>query len=402
MKKITLGLMATCLIFLGGCAQQQKADNSAPLIKVNANVITENMFNETLKQSYSMSGQTQDEADSKDNKNKFIYLVHKNRVINELILRELIKQESEKRQLKVEAKEIDEVLDSIAKNMGGKERLEASLALNKVNEIDFRENIKLDLLKKKLVTSITGDSKIKEEEIKKFYEENKEDKFKHAEEIRASHILISASEADIKNKISSENKEKPLSEQEINKKTQQEMEKAKAKAQKILVELKANPAKFEESAKTNSEDPSSASKGGDLGFFGKEEMVPEFSKTAFSMKPGSISDLVKTEFGYHIIKVIDRKQAGLTPYDEVKANIERYLEGKVQMETFGKLMDASRQSANIVYLKEEYNPENIKKEYYQLIETLQKTQNAESAKDQAAKPADSQKTEPVKTEKTKN
>ncbi len=379
MKKFTLGILAASLIFLGGCLKQ-KTDKSKPIIKVNGSAITENMFKETLEQSYTLSGQGEKGEQTDELKNKFIYLIHKNRVINDLITRELIKQQAQKRQLKVEETEIDDVIDNIAKSMGGKERFKASLVLNKIDENTFRKNIKIDLLKKKLVDNLTGGTKITDKEIKEFYEKNKEEKFRHDEEVRASHILISASEAEIINQIKAENTDKELPKEEMEAKVKQRLKKVKEKAKDIYKELKNNPDKFAEYAKQYSEDPASASKGGDLGFFSRKEMVDEFSEAAFSTKPGKLSDIVKTRFGYHIIKVVDRKEKGITPLDEIKPHIERYLEGKKKMESLTRLMDSAKESAKIVYLQEEYDLENINKEYRSLIKDIKEAQQKESQK----------------------
>jgi len=392
MKKFTLGILASSLIFLGGCFKQ-KADNSKPIIKVNDDVITEKMFEETMQQSYKITGQGEQGQNLDDPKSKFIYLVHKNRVINDLIASKLIKQEAEKRQIKVEESQIDAVIDNIAQSMGGKERFMASLALNKIDEETFRKNIKTDLLKKELIQNIIGDSKVTAEEIKEFYEKNKEDKFKHGEEVKASHILITASENEIKNRLKAENADVDLSKEVIEEKVEKELKQVKEKAYQLHEELKDNPDKFAEYAKKYSEDPASSAKGGDLGFFSKEEMVPEFAEAAFSTKPGKLSDIVKTQFGYHIIKVVDRKEAGITPFDEIKTRIKRYLEEKKKMEAFQKLMEESKQSAKIVYLQDEYDLEKIKKEFSGLVQDLRQAQQ-EKAKNTAEETEE-------KTEETK-
>jgi len=387
MKKFAVGLLVSSLIFLGGCSKSEKTDKSEPLVTVNGRIITEKMFQETLEQNFNAPEQKEN---AKDPKSKFIYLVHKNRVINDLIIKQLIDEEAEKRQIKIEDAEIDAIVDSIVKSMGGEDRFKASLALNKIDEKVFRENIKVDLLKRKLIENVIGDSKVSDDEIAKFYEENKENKFKHDSTVRASHILISASGAEMRNLVVAKDKENKLTEDEINKQVKKEMAKAKAKAQKIYKEAKKNPDKFVELAKQNSEDPSSAAKGGDLGFFSKEEMVPEFSEAAFSTKPGELSDVVKTEFGYHIIKVVDRKQEGITPLDEIKPHIERYLDGKKKMDAFKKLIETSKQSAKIVYLNEDYDPEEIKAEYHELIKELKKEPTTEPRS--SKKPEESTKT----------
>ncbi|MEJ0003355.1 MAG: SurA N-terminal domain-containing protein [Pararobbsia sp.] len=135
-------------------------------------------------------------------------------------------------------------------------------------------------------------------EAKKYYDDNIAH-YKTDAQVRASHILITvakdASEAD--------------------------RAKAKAKAEQVLAEVRAHPDQFADLAKQNSQDPGSADKGGDLGWFGRGTMVKPFEDAAFSQKPGQISDLVQSDFGYHIIKVTDAKPAQTQPFDEVKTSI---------------------------------------------------------------------------------
>jgi peptidyl-prolyl cis-trans isomerase D len=98
----------------------------------------------------------------------------------------------------------------------------------------------------------------------------------------------------------------------------------KKQAEELLAKLKAG-ADFAELAKQKSEDEASAKKGGDLDYFGRGQMVPEFDSVAFSLEPGQMSDLVKTQYGYHIIKVVDKKPAATKPLAEVRAQIEDQL-----------------------------------------------------------------------------
>ncbi len=104
---------------------------------------------------------------------------------------------------------------------------------------------------------------------------------------------------------------------------------AKAKAEQILVELKAG-ADFEKLAKEQSQDPGSAPKGGDLGYFPAGRMVAPFEAALGKLKkPGELSDVVETQFGYHIIKLEGRRPAGVRPFDEVKESLRREVEVKV-------------------------------------------------------------------------
>ena len=90
-------------------------------------------------------------------------------------------------------------------------------------------------------------------------------------------------------------------------------------------------------AKEVTEDPSGKANGGDLGYFTKEQMVPEFSDTAFKLEKGQISEPVKTQFGWHVIKVEDKRAKALPTFDQVKPQIEQYVTRKAQAELVTKL-----------------------------------------------------------------
>ncbi len=352
MKKITLAIIAASMVFLGGCGKN-KADLGPAVIKVNNSVITKGMVDASLK-----TGPLNINVNKPEN--KFIYLIYKNKTVNDLIVKELLTQEAAKRKISISDDEIKSKIDEIMNKVGGRARFEASLAMNNLNKDTFADMVKFDMLKEKLITNLSGKQGVGEGAVKDFYVKNQDKYFKHPEMVKASHILISASDADIRSKIEAEGKKLPSA--EINKKVKSEMDAAKTKAEKILAEVKAKPDKFAEIAKKESQDPSSAEKGGDLGFFSNKEMVPAFSKVAFFTKPGEISDVVKTEFGYHIIKVVDRKKAGVTPFDEVKPLIEKYLADQNKKQVIQKLIESSKNNAKIVYLDKEYDPKMIETE----------------------------------------
>ena len=140
---------------------------------------------------------------------------------------------------------------------------------------------------------------VSDEEIKKFYLEN-QSRFQTPEERRASHILIPAAATA----------------------SPEEKTKAKAQAEDLLKQVKANPKKFGELAAKFSKDPGSAEKGGDLGFFGRGLMVKPFDEAAFSMKVGDVAGPVETQYGYHIIRLDAIKATQSTPLEAVKAQIE--------------------------------------------------------------------------------
>jgi peptidyl-prolyl cis-trans isomerase C len=112
-------------------------------------------------------------------------------------------------------------------------------------------------------------------------------------------------------------------------------------AKAIAADLKKG-ANFEELAKTKSKDPGAAAQGGDLGYFTKDQMVPEFSEAAFKLTKGQISDPVKSQFGWHIIKLEDKRKKPAPEFDAVKPQLEAYVTRKAQAEFVSKLREGAK------------------------------------------------------------
>jgi peptidyl-prolyl cis-trans isomerase C len=159
----------------------------------------------------------------------------------------------------------------------------------------MRENLMANAELKKLDTAI----KVNDEDLKKYYDTHKNE----YEQVKASHILIA-----FKGSPAAQAGKKELTDDE-----------AKAKAEDLRKQL-VGGANFAELAKKESDDTGSGSRGGDLGEFGHNQMVPEFEKAAFSAKPGDITPVVRTQYGYHIIKV---ESHGSTPFEHVKPALEK-------------------------------------------------------------------------------
>lgn len=146
--------------------------------------------------------------------------------------------------------------------------------------------------------SFLKDVQVSDQEIKEYYNENK-DKYHKEAEVKARHILFRVSE------------DAP----------EAEVAKVKTEAQKVLDEAKQKGADFAELAKKYSQGPS-APKGGDLGYFTRNQMVPSFAEAAFALKPGEISGLVRTPYGFHIIKLEDARPERTIPLEEARSQIE--------------------------------------------------------------------------------
>ena len=368
MKKIGIGVFTILLAMTVGCSNGVNnfggIGNSKPIIKVNKAVITQSEFDKIYNKLIP--------AQQKGTPNpqmEFMSLIYKDKIVNDLVIKELINEEIAKKNIQLSNEELNKGIDDLAQKIGGKDKLYETLAKNKIDKKDFEEEITMNLKLKKLVDNLALGLQISDSDAKSFYNKNKATKFTNGEQVKAEHILISASPDEIKTKLQAGNSK--LKDAQLDKQVQQEMDKIKLKAENILAEVKANPSKFEDLAKKYSEDQSSAQNGGDLGFFSKQQMVPAFSKVAFSLTPGKISDLVQTQFGYHIIKVTDRKKAGVAPFSQVKNEIKQYLANEKKMTVVQNLIESSKKSAKIVYVNPQYNPQNIEKEIKKLSKLQQ-------------------------------
>lgn len=223
---------------------------------------------------------------------------NKEKFLDELILRELMYQKAE------------------------------ALGLSKNEEIlKVLDSFKRRLMVQKLAEDIISVIEVSDEDAKKYYEENK-DEFKVPEQVNAAHILIKVDSVD----------------------DEEESKKAQKDAEDILKRIKGGE-EFSELAKENSACPSSA-KGGDLGYFTKGQMVPEFEEAVFSLKPGEISEIVKTKFGYHIIKLLDKKEETTRTFDEAKESIINKLRAEEQKKALMDYTETVKQNAKITINEE--------------------------------------------------
>lgn len=215
----------------------------------------------------------------------------------------LLAQEARRRGVKPDTAKVDAQIQQLEKQVGGKEKFEGMLSQSGTTPDIYREAmIQMDLINGMIKKDIEPNIKVTDEEVQKFYDDNPS-YFLQPEEVKASHILIKV--------------------------PQDATPEQKAEAKKKAEALQKRAAKGEDFAtlaKENSEGPS-AKNGGELGYFAKQQMVKPFADAAFALKPGQISDVVETRFGYHVIKVEDKKAASKMPLDEkLKARIRDSLQ----------------------------------------------------------------------------
>ncbi len=245
------------------------------------------------------------------------------KVIQSIINRELLFQESKARGILVDALEIDIRIDQIKQQLDAGQELENQLAEMGISMAGFRNQVsQATAIQKLLEMDIYAGTEVTEKEARIFFENNPQF-FKKPEEVKASHILIQFKADD--------EEEKKLA--------------AKQKIESIQEKLTVGE-DFAELAKTFSEGPSSVN-GGDLGYFDRKKMVKPFADAAFALEPGQISDIVETRFGYHLIKVIDRKPKSSYEFNNIKQQLIKMLhDRKIQTET-RQYLDDLRKKASI-------------------------------------------------------
>ena len=356
MKKL-LCCLALSTVLLSGCSLMHKSEG---IIKVNNEVITQAQFDEAFDSSVDKSflksfGGSKNFVKSDENP---MYGIFKDKIVNELIVKSLLDQEIAKKGIKATDEDIQNELKTIIDKVGSKEELNKILKQRGVSNAQFTDDLKTQIKIKKLVNSVQKIN-ISDNDAKKYYDTHKSE-FVHGEQVRASHILISANTLEIIQQLKAKNPN--IDPADMNTQVEATIASQKAKAEKVLAQVKQNPDDFAKIAQKESDDKASAERGGELGFFPKEAMVPEFANAAFSMKPNTVSEqLVQSPYGFHIIKVTDRMEAGSTPYAKVKDEIKFYLETQKQIEVLKNITDGLMKNAKIEYLNDSFNPKKTVK-----------------------------------------
>lgn len=228
--------------------------------------------------------------------------------LDNLIQEELLTQEAKKKAIVISDQDVEAEISQIKKQFSSESEFQAALQQSNMTIDDLKKQLPMQIRVRKLVEPR---AKVTDEEVKQYFEANR-DMFDQAEEVRASHILVST----------------------------------KAEADDILKQLKGG-ADFAKLAKEKSTDPGSKNAGGDLGFFGWGAMVPEFEEAAFSLKVGELSGPIKTDFGYHIIKVTDHKEAKAATLEEKKAEIREQLIRQKVAELSAEFLEELKSKAQI-------------------------------------------------------
>ena len=244
-------------------------------------------------------------------------------VLDDLITDRLIAKRSA--DVKIADPDVDKTIDHFKQNFPSEEEFKAQLDKMGQTMDGLRENVRTNLRQQHWVEEqIKGKDAVTDAEAEEFYKKNP-DKFKQPEQVRASHILLAVAQD-----------AKPDAVEE------------KEKAAKTIIERVKKGEDFAKLAQEVSEDPSAKQNSGDLNFFSREQMVPEFADAAFKMKQDEVSAApVRSEFGYHVIKVTGRKDAETVAFDAAKEKLVAFLKSQKQQKEIQTVVRAMREKAGV-------------------------------------------------------
>jgi len=246
-------------------------------------------------------------------------------MVEGFVARTLLLNQAEEQGIEVSEDDVNAVLDSLRSQLPPDASLDVALRQIGLSEQELRENIERDLKIKQLIDRQTDElPAITDEKVQTFYDDSAE-QFRQSESVSARHILIQV-DPDAPEAVREEKRKK-----------------AEALRQQLI-----DGTDFAELAREHSEGPS-ASRGGDLGAFGRGQMVPAFEEAAFSQDVNEIGPVVETQFGYHIIQVQERQEARTRSLDEVREDIVSYLESRRAQSVIEDYVETLRQGAEITY-----------------------------------------------------
>jgi parvulin-like peptidyl-prolyl isomerase len=250
----------------------------------------------------------------------------KENILEQMIDEKILIHEANRKKIKVTRKEIQDGIEEIKKRFASEEEYNQELTKQGLTEEKFKEQVRDQLMVIKLI-----DEEVKakvspptDTEIEEFYKQN-ESQMVEPEQVRVRHILIKVDEKT--------NKEEALK-----------------KIKEILKEAKKGKTSFAELAKKYSEDVS-ASRGGDIGFFTRGQMVKKFEEAAFALDVGEISDVVETEYGYHIIQCLEKKAQEKKSLEEIKDNLRNFIFQRKMEERYEKWLRTLRDKASITKIE---------------------------------------------------
>ena len=303
----------------GSTAQTAKpAPDEAVVAKVYGDSITEKQVLNAINQMAQRRQMQPQQMQQKD------VLLFKD-AVDTLVGLSLLKNEAKVQKLTVDKAKVEETYQGIVKGFPSEAEFKKVLDAQGMTDISLHTSIEENLLNQQVIDSAVKNIPAPTAaEIQKFYDGNPQF-FQKPERVHAAHILLRLP-ADA---------------------TPEKKAELKQKLEGIRADIESKKVTFTEAAAKNSEDNTNAAKGGDLGFFPRGQMVKPFEDAAFTTKPGTLSPVVETQFGYHLMNVLELQPAGKATMDEVKQNIRNFLENQSKQAAIQKYIDDLRAKTTV-------------------------------------------------------
>lgn len=330
-RNMLVAVMAlVCVMLVAGCSKEKAEEKSEPMQQADAEniVITvndESITDEDVAMEVSRLMQMRSRGLSPQDLESTRRAMKKEASMN-VVNRLILKQEVIKQKIEIPDEAIEERFAMIKEDFGSEEVFKARIARINMTEEDVRREVASGLAVEKLIEMQTASLPTPgETELEAYYNENI-DRYTEPEKIRASHILIKVNPAD-----------------------DDQVRAQKRMGTEELLEKARGGANFAQLAVEHSECPSK-SRGGDLDFFARGQMVKEFEAVAFALDVGEISDVVETQFGYHIIKATDRKEGRVIPFAEASERIKTEYGNEAKQQAINDYIERLKTTARITYV----------------------------------------------------
>lgn len=329
-------LIASAALVLGACQKggttaaksgtfkAMPGDTTEVVAGIDTMAITKGMINQALTPSL---GQIAQQAQSMGGDIDLVLKYARQQLVSQMLFQHILTTEIQKQNIQAPAAKVDSVFGLFRKQFPDEAKFEQFLQSRNLDlptlKSKLSEQLKADILIEK---ELSDSLKVSDEEVQAYFEANKA-RYGVGGQVKASHILKLAKGADT----------------------------AEAFAAISAVQKKlAAGADFAAIATAESQDPGSAQKGGDLGFFDPKDMVPAFSAALATLKPGQVSGLVRSEFGYHIIKLIEKREGKEVKLDSLKPSIVAEIQGMRKEQLGQQYMRKMLKAAKITFLNDDY------------------------------------------------
>lgn len=247
-----------------------------------------------------LSRQKQLPADTQQERNVNLF----KGAVDNIVIATLLKNEARRQNLEPDQEKVEQQWQQNLKKFSSQADFQKALAAQGLTDVQLRKNIEENMKMQQVLDLAAKNAQpVTDADVQKFYDDNSQ-KFSRQEQVHAAHILL---QVDKNN-------------------TPEQKAEIKKKLEDIRAEIVSKSITFADAAAKYSQDSADAKQGGNLGFFTRGQMVQPFEEAAFGAEPGSLSQVVETQFGYHLIQVIEKKPAGKIQFEEVKADIKRLLD----------------------------------------------------------------------------